>query len=409
MNYLVTGGAGFIGSNIVAELLKRGHKVRVLDNFSTGRRSNLAPFIVDRSSSIVHGSQSEVPPDQRRTKNEERRTTNFELVEGDVRSPFTVMEAMSAPFGVGQVEVKAKVKSREPDPDSTSTSTSTSSCAIDFVLHQAALPSVPRSIKDPLTTNEVNVVGTLNVLKAALACGVKRVVYASSSSVYGNSEELPKHERMIPNPMSPYAAAKLAGEHYCRVFSNLYDLETVVLRYFNVFGPNQDPTSQYAAVIPKFIAAIREGRRPVIFGDGEQSRDFTPVANVVAANLAACTVPLGAQAKVKVKVKNGETGPASTSTSSRPQSTMNEERRTMNEEPFLLSNVAVGSRYTLNFLVQEICRILGKRVEPEYAPPRPGDVKHSLASVEVMTRILGLTSPTSFQVGLERLIRNQGL
>ena len=331
---LVTGGAGFIGSNIVEELLKRGHHVRVLDNFSTGRRSNLEPFL-----------------------------RSVEMVEGDVRSPFTVMEAMKK---------------------------------VDFVLHQAALPSVPRSIKDPLTTNEVNVVGTLNVLRAALECGIRRVVYASSSSVYGNSEDLPKHEGMIPNPMSPYAAAKLAGEHYCQVFSRLYGLETVVLRYFNVFGLRQDPTSQYAAVIPRFIAAIREGRSPVIYGDGRQSRDFTPVANVVAANLRACEVQLGegedkakAEGEVKTKAKvRSRTPSVSTST-----------------YPFLLSNVAVGERYTLNFLVNEICRVVGKRVKPIYEDPRPGDVKHSLASIEILQRKLGLTRLMPFQVGLERLVR----
>lgn len=305
---VVTGGAGFIGSNIVEELLKRGHSVRVIDNFSTGRRENLAPFLKD-----------------------------IEIVEGDIRS----IEFLRPPFR-----------------------------GSDFILHEAALPSVPRSIQDPVTTHEVNTTGTLNVLIAARDCGVKRVVYASSSSVYGNSEELPKHEGMTPNPMSPYACAKLAGEHYCRVFSRLYDLETVALRYFNVFGPRQDPKSQYAAVIPKFIEAIREGRQPVIYGDGGQSRDFTPVANVVAANLAACEVPL--------------------STSS-----------------FLLCNVAVGERYTLNYLVSEICRLLGKRVEPVHDEPRPGDVRHSLASVKVLNERLGLIQHTAFPAGLEQLINRE--
>jgi len=344
--FLVTGGAGFIGSNIVEELLKRDHRVRVLDNFSTGRRANLEPFSKD-----------------------------IELIEGDVRSPFTVMEAMDK---------------------------------VDYVLHQAALPSVPRSIKDPLTTNEVCVVGTLNVLKAALARRVKRVVYASSSSVYGDSEELPKHEGMIPNPLSPYACAKLAGEHYCHVFSRLYGLETVVLRYFNVFGPRQDPTSQYAAVIPKFIAAINEGRRPVIFGDGEQSRDFTPVANVVAANLAACEVPLGgkAEAKVDARVKADRvTDEGGWATEGRRRTKDGETKGGKKGPPFLLSNVAVGERYTLNFIVNEICRVLGKRVKPVYDPPRPGDVRHSLASVKVLTERLGLTHRITFAVGLEQLTR----
>jgi len=231
------------------------------------------------------------------------------------------------------------------------------------------------------------------VLIAARDCGVKRVVYASSSSIYGDSEELPKHEGMTPNPMSPYACAKLAGEHYCRVFSRLYGLETVVFRYFNVFGPRQDPNSQYAAVIPKFIAAIREGRQPVIYGDGEQSRDFTPVANVVAANLAACEVPLAAQAKAKVQVKAGGEAPISTLTST---------------SPYLVCNVAVGERYTLNYLVSEICRVTGKRVEPVYDKPRPGDVKHSLASVEVLKEQLGLRDSTGFPEGLADLCRAAG-
>ena len=338
-NFLVTGGAGFIGSNIVEELLKRGDKVRVLDNFSTGRRSNIEPFLKD-----------------------------IELIEGDVRNLDTLRSAMSAPLGEGKVRGEGKGS----DSGGFTSTSSAPRRGIEVVLHQAALPSVPRSIEDPATTHDVGATGTLNVLIAARDCGVKRVVYASSSSIYGDSEELPKHEGMIPNPLSPYAVSKLVGEHYCQVFSRLYGLETVALRYFNVFGPRQDPNGEYAAVIPKFIAAIREGRRPTIYGDGEQSRDFTPVANVVAANLAAASVPLS----------------TSTSTST-----------------FLLSNVAVGERYTLNFLVSEICRILGKHVEPIYEPPRPGDVKHSLAAVEVLRDKLGLRELTTFAEGLEHLIK----
>jgi len=244
------------------------------------------------------------------------------------------------------------------------------------------------------------------VLVAARDCGIKRVVYASSSSVYGDSEVLPKREAMTPNPLSPYACTKLAGEQYCRVFSRLYGLETVALRYFNVFGPRQDPTSQYAAVIPRFIAAIREGRRPVIYGDGEQSRDFTPVANVVAANLAACTVSLPTcvpgpsssfplsetqdqKTKDDSKTKDGAPSSVLTSTST---------------FPFLLSNVAVGQRYTLNYLVSEIGRLAGKSIKPIYDAARPGDVKHSLASVDVLREKLGLTSPQTFPEGLERLM-----
>ena len=219
LNFLVTGGAGFIGSNIVEVLLKRGYTVRVLDNFSTGKRENLKQFNKD-----------------------------IELIEGDIRSYHIVQQAVKG---------------------------------IDVILHQAALPSVPRSIKDPITSNEVNVVGTLNILEAAKDAGVKRVVYASSSSVYGDNPELPKHEKMMPNPLSPYAVSKLAGEKYCNVYSRLYGIETVGLRYFNVFGPKQDPNSQYSAVIPLFIKAIMNDKQPIIFGDGTQSRDFTHVANVV--------------------------------------------------------------------------------------------------------------------------------
>jgi len=342
MIYVVTGGAGFIGSSIVEELLKRGETVRVVDNFSTGRRENLAPFLKD-----------------------------IELIEGDIRSLEVLRSAMSG---------------------SSFRSSSTSTLTSTYVLHQAALPSVPRSVQDPVTTHEVGATGTLNVLIAARDCGVKRVVYASSSSVYGDSVELPKHEGMMPNPLSPYAVSKLAGEHYCRVFSRLYGLETVALRYFNVFGPRQNPNSQYAAVIPKFISAVREGRKPVVYGDGEQSRDFTPVANVVAANLAACEVPLAAQVKAKAEAKAGEETPLSISTLA-------------STSPFLLCNVAVGERYSLNFLVSEICRIVGRKVEPVYDKPRPGDVKHSLASVDVLRDRLGLASPQPFQDGLEHLIR----
>jgi nucleoside-diphosphate-sugar epimerase len=313
---LVTGGAGFIGSNLVEELLRRGHTVRVIDNFSTGRRSNVEPFLKD-----------------------------IELIEDDVRS----LDAL-----------RSAVKGS------------------DFVLHQAALPSVPRSIADPATTHDVGATGTLNVLIAARDGGVKRVVFASSSSVYGDSETLPKHEEMIPNPLSPYAISKLVGEHYCRVFSRAYGLETVALRYFNVFGPRQDPLSQYAAVIPKFLRAIRNGERPTIYGDGEQSRDFTPVANVVAANLAACTVPL----------------PVST---------------TVPACPFLLCNVGTGRRYTLKFLVEELCRLTGRGVEPVFAAPQPGDVKHSLALIDVLRNQLGVRELVTFQEGLAVLAQEHDM
>ena len=302
MKYLVTGGAGFIGSNIVEELVKQGQQVAVLDNYATGKRANLDQFL-----------------------------DKIEMIEGDVRSPFAVMEAAQG---------------------------------CDFILHQAALPSVPRSVKDPLTTNEVNVVGTLNVLKAAINHKVKKVVYASSSSVYGNTETLPKHEEMPTHPLSPYAVSKLAGEHYCETFSSLYGLPIVAFRYFNVFGPRQDPTSQYSAVIPKFIDAIKHDRRPTVYGDGTQSRDFCFVQNVVRANLAACVTDTG---------------------------------------KFLVTNVATGNRFTLNEMIAMMNRIMGKDIKPVYDKPRMGDVLHSLASVDILKNILGVKDLVGLEEGLERL------
>ena len=303
--YLVTGGAGFIGSHIVEALLARDDRVRVLDNFSTGKRENLVPFI-DR----------------------------IELIEGDIRSYHTVREAVDG---------------------------------ADFVIHQAALPSVPRSVKDPITSNEVNVTGTLNILDAARDARVQRLIYASSSSIYGDLETLPKTEDMLPRPLSPYAVAKLAGEKYCQVFYRLYGLETVALRYFNVFGPRQDPHSQYSAVIPKFVDLISAGQSPRVFGDGEQSRDFTYVANVVNANLLACEKGLEELA--------GE-----------------------------VFNIACGRRITINLLIQNINQILGTAVAADYADPRPGDVKHSLANIGKARQFLGYEAAVDFQTGLERVI-----
>jgi nucleoside-diphosphate-sugar epimerase len=300
---MVTGGGGFIGSNLATEILKRGDSVRILDNFSTGRRENIEPIL-----------------------------SQIELIEGDIRDFWTVEKAM-----VG----------------------------IDYVLHQAALPSVVRSVQNPLTANAVNIDGTLNVLEAARQAKVKRLVFACSSSVYGESETLPKIETMIPAPISPYAINKLTGEYYCGVYHRLYGLETVALRYFNIFGPRQDPTSQYSAVIPLFIKAALQGKQPTIFGDGEQSRDFTYIGNAVSANLKACTAPKAA----------GK-----------------------------FYNIACGDRYTLNETLHLIGDILGKPVSPRYVDPREGDIKHSLAGIEAAKRDLGYTVDFDFKAGLRETV-----
>ena len=302
MNCLVTGGAGFIGSHIVRGLLERGHSVRVLDNFSTGTRAN----VVEIAESI-------------------------ELVEGDIRSFHIVREAVEG---------------------------------VDVIFHQAALPSVPRSIKDPITTHEVGVNGTLNLLQAARDCGVGRVIFASSSSIYGNNPVLPKHEELIPAPMSPYAVSKLTCEHYLHVAHELYGLETVALRYFNVFGPRQDPTSQYSAVIPRFIQMMRRGERPTIYGDGEQSRDFTYVDNVVHANLLVATAESGVSGRV--------------------------------------FNAACHDRITLNQLVATLNETLGTTIAARYAEPRLGDVRHSFAAIDRLREAVGYEPRVGFAEGIRR-------
>lgn len=303
MIYLVTGGAGFIGSNTVSRLLEMGETVRVLDNFATGKRHHLFPL-----------------------------NQGVELIEGDIRYLNVVQEAVKG---------------------------------VDYVIHLAALPSVPRSIRTPIESNDVNVSGTLNVLIAARDAGVKRVVYSASSSAYGNTEVLPKVESMVALPLSPYAVNKFAGELYCRVFHQVYNLETVSLRYFNVFGPRQDPMSQYSAVIPKFIGAMLAGKAPVIYGDGEQSRDFTYVENVVSANLLACTAA-GA---------SGET-----------------------------INIACGQRVTLNELAGIIGRLVGRDLAPVYETSRTGDVKHSLADISKASRLLGYEPRIGLEEGLRRTV-----
>lgn len=301
-SYLVTGGAGFIGSHLVRALLARGDKVRVLDNFSTGSNRNIADL------------------------------DGLEVVEGDIRSYHTVREAVDG---------------------------------IEFVLHQAALPSVPRSIRDPITTNDVNVVGTLNVLNASKDAKIARLIYASSSSIYGRNPDLPKHESMMPLPISPYAVSKLAGENYCRAFWELYRFETVMLRYFNVFGPRQDPTSQYSAVIPIFITKLLKMEPPSVSGDGTQTRDFTYVDNVVQANLAACHAANVAGHTV---------------------------------------NVAGGERHSILSLLGALCRIMGRDAVPQFEPSRMGDVPHSYACIEEARAILGYEPTVGFFEGLERTV-----
>jgi UDP-glucose 4-epimerase len=307
--YLVTGGAGFIGSHITEELLRLGEHVRVFDDFSTGKRENL-----------------------RFPELEAKLKTSCEIVEGDVRDSESVCAAMHG---------------------------------VDYVLHQAALPSVARSVIDPLSSHAVNVTGTLNILLAAREEHVKRVVYASSSSVYGNSASLPKHEKMPTEPLSPYAVSKLAGERYCVAFHEVYDTPTVCIRYFNVFGPRQDPSSEYSAVIPKFITVMLRGERPLICGDGLQSRDFTYVTNVVRANLLAC------------------------------------ERE---EAIGCVMNVACGKRYTLLDLHRELVGLTGADVAPVFVAPRPGDVRHSMASIDLATEKIGYHSEVDWLGGLKKTV-----
>jgi nucleoside-diphosphate-sugar epimerase len=301
--YLVTGGAGFIGSNIVRRLMVDGEKVRVLDDFSTGKRENLAGL------------------------------EGLEIIEGSLTDIRAVREALAG---------------------------------VRFVLHQGAIPSVPRSVADPLLSNEANVNGTLSLLVEAKAAGVKRVVFAASSSAYGDTEVLPKVENMPADPLSPYAVGKFTGELYARVFAKLYELETVSLRYFNIFGPYQDPASEYAAVIPKFIQMMLKGGAPTIYGDGEQSRDFTYIDNAVEANLLACR---------SEEVGRGE-----------------------------VINVACGERYTLNELVAALNEILGTKLSPIYAESKPGDVKHSLAAIGRAKDLLGYDVKVDFREGLQRTV-----
>lgn len=301
--YLVTGGAGFIGSNICRRLVAEGWYVRVVDNLITGKRSNLDDII-----------------------------GRIDFVEADMGDP-----AVAADVTRG----------------------------IDVVLHQGAVPSVPKSVADPATTHRHCVDATFTLLLAARDAGVKRFVYAASSSAYGDSPALPKVETMPCRPLSPYAVAKLVGEHYCSVFYTVFGLETVSLRYFNVFGPYQDPTSQYAAAIPAFVTSVLRGVSPVIYGDGEQSRDFTFIDNVVEANLLAA----------RAKATHGE-----------------------------VINIACAERVTINEVVRLINEIVGAKVPARYEPMRPGDVKHSLADISLAEQVIGYRPVISFKDGLARAI-----
>lgn len=304
--YLVTGGAGFIGSHIAETLLKQGASVRILDNLATGRESNIK---------ALQGLPGEL-----------------NVITGDLRDSTTVRAAAEG---------------------------------VEVIFHQGALASVTRSISDPVQSLETNIIGTQNVLLAARDLGVRRVVYASSSSVYGNTPTLPKHEAMPTAPMSPYAVQKLTGEQLCGVFTRIYGLETVALRYFNVFGPRQDPTSEYAAVIPRFVSALLARQRPVVFGDGEQTRDFTYIKNVVQANLLAAT----AQEAV------GEA-----------------------------MNIGCGEQIALNDVLNMACNLLDTHIRAEYREPRPGDVRDSLADISKARRLLGYQPGVGFSEGLTRTV-----
>jgi nucleoside-diphosphate-sugar epimerase len=301
--YLVTGGAGFIGSHIATALVNRGEQVRVLDNLLTGHRANLAHL-----------------------------AGKIEFIEGSITDTDATRQAMEG---------------------------------VQVVFHEAAIPSVPRSVVEPRLSHQANVEGTFNVLLAAKEAGVRRVVYAASSSAYGDTEVLPKHTEMFPHPLSPYAAQKLFGEYYCQVFSKVYGLETVSLRYFNVFGPRQDPSSPYSGVISKFVTSLLANEPPMIFGDGEQTRDFTYIENVVSANLLAAETPHA----------NGT-----------------------------VVNVGVGDRISLNQLLAELQKILGTNLTPQYAEMRAGDVRDSQADITLTENLLGYQPLVGLAEGLRRTV-----
>ena len=304
MHVVVTGGAGFIGSNLAKTLLRQNNDVIILDDLSTGHYKNIKDLVNDKKIKFIEGS-----------------VTDLNLLKKTFKD-------------------------------------------VDYVFHQAAIPSVPRSIKDPIKSNNVNINGTLNVLIVAKENNVKKVVQASSSSIFGDTPTLPKKEDMNPNPLSPYAASKLAGEYYCKIFTNVYGLSTISLRYFNVYGPHQDPTSEYAAVIPKFISRVLMEKSPIIYGDGEQTRDFTFIKDVVQANILAA--------------ENKATG---------------------------IFNIAGGKRITINKLAESIMKICGKQLNLIYSDPMPGDVKHSLADISKAKEKLGFEPKYNLTKGLEETVK----
>ena len=301
--YLVTGGAGFIGSHLVERLVRDGESVRVLDNFATGHRRNIAPFL-----------------------------DKIELIEGDLRNKSDCAKACAG---------------------------------VEIVFHQGAVPSVPVSVENPVTSHEANIDGTFNILMAARDAGARRVIFAASSSAYGDQPELPKRETARPDPLSPYAVNKLVGEYYLSVFHKCYGLETISLRYFNVFGPRQDPKSQYAAAIPAFVTAILRDEPPTVYGDGEQTRDFTYIENVVHANMLAAKAPK----------LSGE-----------------------------VINIACGERVSVNRIIAEINKLLCKNVPSRHVAERAGDIKHSLADISLARQIIGFEPVVNFAEGLRRAI-----
>lgn len=302
-NVLITGGAGFIGSHLTSYLVEQGHNVRVFDDLSSGKRENLAHL-----------------------------GEKFELLEGDMRDSSQCARACQD---------------------------------IEFVFHEAAIPSVPKSVDHPQASHDANINGTFNILQSAVACKVRRVIYAASSSAYGDTEVSPKHERLTPVPLSPYAVQKFTGEQYGRAFYECYGLETISLRYFNVFGSRQDPQSQYAAAIPAFVTAILSGEPPKVYGDGEQTRDWTHIDNVVRGNMLA----------MKLDKSHGE-----------------------------IVNIACGGQVSVNEVIAAINRTLGTDIQPVYSPTRPGDVKHSCADISLAKSLLGFEPQVAFEEGLCRAI-----